>query len=363
MTDSVRGQLLAKFISRSFTVERFADLSKRRQLQLAPKWQRRQVWDYKIKSYFIDSLLRGFSIPKIYLRPRLRERTRTNVHEVVDGQQRLRAIISFLEGELKVSQRDNEKYGDTEFAALPEKVRRDFLDYEIAVDLMTDASDEEVLETFARLNTYTVRLNRQELRNARFYGEFKRTSYRIATEHLAFFQTNGILSAKQIIRMADAELVSELIVAMLSGLQDKKKSVDKFYREYNDKFEKAEQCEKRFAKVLDDITDVLGEELGKTRFRRKTLFYSVFLVFFDIRYGLPPRRGPIGVIKADDYGRCRKVLHSLSSQIEAEVPSPQYQEFFNACKQQTDNLQPRQIRHNTILGVLSPYIAPAREPS
>lgn len=263
--------------------------------------------------------------------------------------------MNFINGKLKISPRDNEKYGNTEYSSLPESVKEAFMNYEISVDLMTDASDEEVLETFARLNTYTVRLNKQELRNARYYGQFKRTAYRIAHQHLGFFQTNGILSGKQILRMADAELVSELLVAMLAGLQDKKKSLEKFYKDYDEKFDKADECEDRFRVIIEDIKKILGSDLERTRFRRKTMFYSVFCVFYDFRFGLPPRVGGLRTVPVNRYANCRRALRQLNTQIEAEVPSPKYQAFFNACKQQTDNIQPRQVRHDTILTAFSRF--------
>jgi hypothetical protein len=82
---------------------------------------------------------------------------------------------------------------------------------------MEDVTDAEVLAVFARLNTYTVRLNAQELRNAEFFGAFKQAVYRLALDHYAFWLNKGILTDQQIARMDEAELVSELAVTMLGG--------------------------------------------------------------------------------------------------------------------------------------------------
>ena len=50
----------------------------------------------------------------------------------------------------------------------------------------------EVLEVFARLNTYSVALNKQELRNGRFFGLFKQSMYQLAYEHLEFWRRQRI---------------------------------------------------------------------------------------------------------------------------------------------------------------------------
>jgi len=53
------------------------------------------------------------------------------------------------------------------FSSLPDSVKSDIYKYEIGVDVLFDMSYEETLDIFARLNTYSVRLNKQELFNAK----------------------------------------------------------------------------------------------------------------------------------------------------------------------------------------------------
>lgn len=72
------------------------DLQRRQQrgkLILRPSWQRRDVWDYKKQSRFIESVLLGVPLPFIYL---AEEGDGTQV--VVDGQQRLKALFDFTQG-------------------------------------------------------------------------------------------------------------------------------------------------------------------------------------------------------------------------------------------------------------------------
>ena len=100
-------------------------------------------------------------MPKVYLRRIIREDTSLEAFEVVDGQQRLGAIIDFRQGNLVLSGKHNTDFPDSTFRRLPENVQRTFLEYEISTEIVENATDPEVWALFERLNTYTLTLNRQ----------------------------------------------------------------------------------------------------------------------------------------------------------------------------------------------------------
>ena len=67
-------------------------------LELAPVFQRRSVWNRKAKSYLVDTVVRGLPTPIIFLsRPDRPLNSLHAVREVVDGQQRLRTLIGFID--------------------------------------------------------------------------------------------------------------------------------------------------------------------------------------------------------------------------------------------------------------------------
>ena len=70
-------------------------------LELNPNFQRRPVWKKSAKSFLIDTILRGLPIPIIFLRDlRTDLKTLKAKREVVDGQQRIRTIFSFVDPSL-----------------------------------------------------------------------------------------------------------------------------------------------------------------------------------------------------------------------------------------------------------------------
>lgn len=115
-------------------------------LTLSPYFQRNLVWRDAHKRDFIDTILRGYPFPQIFLaRGPIDLDSMEACQCVVDGQQRLSAIRDYIEGRLEI--------GGSSFRDLGARQKEDFLKYEIAViDFDLDAGDERLKEVFHRLN-------------------------------------------------------------------------------------------------------------------------------------------------------------------------------------------------------------------
>ena len=81
---------------------------KNKELTLAPEFQRGETWTASAISFFIDTLLRDLPIPPVYIRLVTDTDTKTSYREVVDGQQRLSAIVKFIDGQLVLDKRSKE---------------------------------------------------------------------------------------------------------------------------------------------------------------------------------------------------------------------------------------------------------------
>lgn len=340
---------------RVYSLRDFQNWHRRDQLDLSPRFQRREVWPTKYKSYFLDTLIRGLPTSTIHIREKISSSGKT-VREVVDGQQRLRTILQFLRNEITISKADNKDYGRKSFSQLPHSVQMEFLDYELPVHVLEKASDAEVLDIFARLNTFTVRLNKQELRNARYHGEFKSTVYTLSRESIPFFTRYRILTPRQIIRMKEAELVSELLIAMDLGLQNKKKTIDSYYHKFDHEYPMKQHCSELYRSTLGFIERAFGNIIAKTRLGRSALFYSLFCVMHDLVHGLPGQTGPHGSIPEEDFDEARNALLRLDEQIRSATPEQRFVEFVAACQRHTSDIGPRQVRHHTIKSVLLPFV-------
>ncbi|WP_431201560.1 GmrSD restriction endonuclease domain-containing protein [Bradyrhizobium betae] len=188
-------------------VDSLYNKQKRGKLLVQPDFQRDFVWDVKRASRLIESALLQIPIPTIYIseEPDGRE-------YVIDGQQRLTAFFSFLDGNfpdgskftltgLKVYPELNGKAYD----ALDEKLQDAIRYYLLRTVTFKKGSDENLkFEIFERLNTGSVPLNDQELRNCIYRGRFNSLTQEMS-EDPDFVYLLDI--AKPDSRMRDIELV------------------------------------------------------------------------------------------------------------------------------------------------------------
>jgi hypothetical protein len=85
--------------------------------------------------------------------------------------------------------------------------------------------------------------------------------------------------------MLEVELTSELMIAQIDGMQDKKKSIDQFYRKYDENYIDRGLHETRFRSVIDSINDAFDSSLSETEFSRVPLFYSLYCAIYHYQNG------------------------------------------------------------------------------
>ena len=121
---------------------------KRRDRYDIPDWQREKVWGSQQKRLLIDTILKGWKLPKFYF---LKLSEDPDEFEVVDGQQRLAAIFEFFDDELELSKTSAAQFGGARYSELPQAQQDAFDDFEIQYDVIEHAQDHEVKEFFQRL--------------------------------------------------------------------------------------------------------------------------------------------------------------------------------------------------------------------
>jgi Protein of unknown function DUF262 len=121
-------------------------LYKRRDRYEIPEWQRGEVWNTERKQELVDSILRGWKLPKFYF-----VKWDDDEYEVVDGQQRLTAIYEFFANELALSDESAATFHGRYYKDLKQRLSDSFDDFEIEFDEIEDASEEELKQFFQRL--------------------------------------------------------------------------------------------------------------------------------------------------------------------------------------------------------------------
>jgi hypothetical protein len=243
-------------------------------LDLSPDFQRRPLWTEEQASYLIDTILNGLPIPEIYVRSSSTPKGEVR-YQVVDGQQRIRSVLSFGRNDLELSGDDiSPKWLGQTFEDLTDAERTAFWDYKIVVRDVSGATDLEIRDLFKRLNINSVVLNDQELRHARYSGHFIRAMERLADDE--WWLDSGIVSVRQIRRMEDVEYISELCIGLAAGPQDKKKKLDEYYGNFDAVMPEESDWVERFEGVRDFVIGLLPKSELR-RWSGKSDFYTLFL--------------------------------------------------------------------------------------
>lgn len=340
-----------------FRVADFLEWHERKQLVLNPHFQRRSVWSPLAKAALIDTILRKFPIPKLYMRTKIDPDSRRAVREMVDGQQRLRAIIEFSQDEFALGTRCGE-FSGMRYSTLSDELKEAFLTYPIAVDQLINASDADVLEVFARLNSYTATLVPAEKRHAKYHGPFKLAVHDAARKAENLWSLN-ILSTRERVRMADDSLMAELFGVILKGVTDGgADKIDALYREFDSAF--ATEADTRAA-VEGEIAFIVanfGGTVSGTPLAGAPHFLMLFAAVAHARRGIPP--GKLGADLPARAGRsvsnipgAREALAQLASVMESPEPPDHLREFWTASKGTTHRIAGRKIRFLTLFDAVT----------
>ena len=144
-----------------------------------PELQRKYVWNKKVASRFIESLLLGLPVPSIFLA----NIESTGKRLIIDGYQRIRTLHDYIhEGiwrgddsvfRLVDSTVINKRWRNKTFDELSESDKRRLKNYTIHAIIFEQrrpANDSAMFQIFERINTSGVSLNDQEVRNCVYQG-------------------------------------------------------------------------------------------------------------------------------------------------------------------------------------------------
>jgi hypothetical protein len=328
------------------------------ELDVKAPFQRNPVWSDRQKSALIESILLEYPIPELYMQEFVDEAGRER-HVVVDGQQRIRAVLSFLAGEYEL-ENDSLLGAGLVFDELTPAQRKKVFEYSFVVRVLPDMPDEEIRGIFQRINRNTVTLNNQELRHATYWGPFIKLMEEIAD--LEIWDAFAIFSANDRRRMLDVEFISELAIAYLNGPQNKKRTLEEFYQLYETEFDEAAAVRATFLTVLGELSQILPN-MPRTRWRKKSDFYSLFSVFARSAHDLP--------LSTDRRHAAATTLLSLANDVDAliaDIPIDDSaiqsaQTYLKAVERAASDLANRKARDQILTDLLTPiFDRPALPP-
>jgi hypothetical protein len=331
-------------------------------LNLEPGFQRQSVWVERDRAKLIDSLLRNYPLPAIFLYKRHDDGKL--IYDVIDGKQRLESILMFTG-----AMRGNRFWTRTE---LPGMEAPDWLDwstlkrqgqqhritgYEIPV-IEVDGEIGDIIDVFVRINSTGKALTRQEQRNARYYrSPLLKEAGRLAGRFEKFLLENRILSAGQVSRMKHVELICELMLSLSQdAVLNKKAALDRVMEANGLDGRSLAKASRLVTATLNRVR-LMFPQIRTTRLRQMTDFYSLVV--------LVGRFEKDGVILTDR--RRNRLAWDLLSAFATRVDEVSellrkgkgpgadqdiYRDYLMTVRQMTDAVEQRRKREEILRGVL-----------
>lgn len=345
----------------NMTVADYCAAYDRKEIKVNPDYQRSdRVWPTAARSYLVETIVLRLPLPKIYLHQVTDVKSRKTYKEIVDGQQRTKAIRSFYHDEFALARNlETESIRGKRYSELDHEHQAAFLDFSLSIDLFVGASQEDIRETFRRMNSYTIPLNPEEHRHASHQGEFKWFIAKIARELGDAFLALGIFKEKPLVRMADTKLLAEICHALLHGIRTTKKTeLDKLYKEYDRSFEQSARIGPDLVEALDRIIAI--EEVHRTPLMKPHIVYALWLALIHTSHRIEPLMEAFPVEEGQALLNEDALLENLLALVEA-LNSPEeageLASFVKSCSGRTNVKEQRVSRFQWMCRAMTESIA------
>lgn len=244
------------------------------------------IWASYARSFFIESILLEYPIPKIFLYSKVNLQTRSTVKEIVDGQQRSHTLQNFYNKRFRLSIKiETEELRGKNYGQLSEDFQSKFISYSLPIDEFRGVQPLEIQDSFRRMNSSNVPLNDEEQRNAKFQGPFKWFITRVAQRFSEALRSAGVLSRREIIRMADNRLFAEMVYTIAFGfVTTKAPQIDSLYKRFNTSFDEEDLYFSYLEFGIDRAIQVLAT--GERELQRGYMFQTLALIFVDQHFNL-----------------------------------------------------------------------------
>lgn len=247
---------------------------KKEELDPSPSFQRKLVWKKAHKFKFIETILMNFPFPEIYIAPGKIDTESLELKDlIVDGQQRCRAIESYIENKDVFALK---RIPIKRFSELSKEEKEDFLNYEVSIRYLKNAKNEQIKEIFQRINSTEYSLNTTERLNAQWgESEFICFTKQIVEEDLDvdlelinykvldvnrektldFFHSKyNVFTENDVNRMLALQYMLTLIATLVEGRYFRRNDrVQDLIEKYNEEFVEASDIEHSLVKTIELI--------------------------------------------------------------------------------------------------------------
>lgn len=262
------------------TVQDLVNLYKNKQLDLAPGFQRDSVWNNSDRVKLMDSIVRNYPLPAIFL---YRRHDNGNIiYSVIDGKQRIESIFMFMgiiRGNrygAKLQFSEDEEADSYNWTDIKKRgLQHHITGYKIRA-IEVDGEIGDIIDLFVRINSTGKALTRAEQRHAKYYSShFMKVAGSLASRYETYFKEMKILSPSQMSRMKHVEIICELLISMnINDVINKKTVLDKVMEAKSFTNKEVQKAREKTIKVLNLVKKIFPK-INQTRFHQLADFYTL----------------------------------------------------------------------------------------
>lgn len=344
------------------TIQDLINLYEKDHLNLEPGFQRDSVWSKSDRAKLIDSILRNYPLPSIFLYKR--EHDGHYIYDVIDGKQRIESMLMFM-GLIKghrfstVTQLSDDTEKETiDWKLLcKRKWQHKITGYKVqSMEVSGELAD--IIDLFVRINSTGKALTPAEKRHAKYYNsEFLRTAGKVAERYEDYFRANNILSQNQITRMKHVELICELMVSIHNeDVINKKIALDKVMNSKSISGKHVKDVKEQCIKILNRLK-IMFPLLKTTRLCQLSDFYTLAVLVWKFeRNGLiltDKKRNILAFDLLKNFSNGVDAARELQKKARGIQPGQElYREYLLTVLQSTDEIKQRQKREEILRGIL-----------
>lgn len=247
--------------SNNINIATFWENHQLKKYNFEPSYQRpSDVWSDTKKSFLMDTIIKNFPMPPIFLHQHIDVTSGKTIYDVIDGKQRLTTIISFIENKISLPDDfSSDTFGDERLNGLSFKDldndelsewKKVFWKYELTIEYVDTDQIEIVNNIFDRLNRNGEPLTSQELRNAKYHNS---DFYALVEECSKIPFWAAPLNKLEKNRLEHHEFIAELLFVILEDdifASDRTQIIDDLFKKY------AEQGLTNRAVTLDEFEKI-----------------------------------------------------------------------------------------------------------
>lgn len=336
-----------------------------RNLVLSPDFQRKLVWKKQHKYHFIETILKKYPFPEVYIASaEIDVSNITSSEIVVDGQQRLSTIVDYIKGAGDFASQTK----IPTFDSLTIIQKKDFLNYFVSVRDLKNIDINVIKDIFMRINNTEYSLNAVEKINAQHGdGEFivfcKQLvdkdyaptdndtdvilSIPLKEKIITFFEQSRFFSENDSKRMVDLQFFMTLISTLIENEYFHRNTrVFQYIEKYNSYFDKQDEVETAISNAID-----MYEALNFSPASYWLTKSNAFTLFIEFSKVSPAE---IDIVKLKE----KLILLETESKkyfasIEVEQIPPENQRYFEFAKEAVNDKNARIYRGSHIRNLLS----------